>query len=1045
MEWSDEQKKAIYKTGCSILVNAGAGSGKTAVLTERLLQKILNGEHLRNLIVLTFSVQAAIEMKERLREKLSASSSLNAKKELAYIDQANIQTFDAFTNQIVKKYHYLLNIPPKLNIVGSEDFHLIMKKMLNSIFEKYYQEDNKKFIKMIKTFTIKDDQALIDSLLKIYEKMRLNANYQYELNNYDCSLSDDFIHSLLDEMMQNLKLILNDMDHILNDLKGYISDKRFENHYKKLLELEKILHESHNYNDLLCIKEFKLPTLPVSKDDEQNIYKELFYLYKELWQNILDILIFDDEADAFNSIKSNEDNVKIIYDILKELDEEIKIYKFSHNAYDFTDIQLMAIKIFEEHPEVCTEYKNNTTEILIDEYQDTSDLQEKLINLFANNNVYMVGDVKQSIYRFRDANPEIFKKKYEKLKNSPPNLVIDLSKNFRSRKEVLTNVNKIFEQLMSFRIGGVKYDGSHILNYGFELYDGMNEENYEMRIATYSSKMLRENFSMFTNVECEAFFIATDIKKRVGKMKIFDKKTKEYRLLKYDDIAILVSGKKSMPQYALIFSYFGIPLNQIYEVRIDMNNVFYTFSNCLKVINLFVDNDQLILAPLIGLLRSYLVCATDDKIGEIMEAENVMEGFKNVFPDVYEKCYNIAKVIPQLSLIEIVDLIFEKFNFYERLLVLKKPSEAEILYFQIQKIINNLMHLDYSFNDVISYFDNIIYNKELEIKIKNEKNTTNAVHMMTIHASKGLEFPICYFPELYKRFNYSDINDRITYNNKYHLIMPYDYKNVLKKSISKILFEQKFKEEEVSEKIRLLYVALTRPREQMILVLPSEEEEKKFVLLESLKLKFTSFKSMIDVLLPSFEETLEKIQIESLNLTKDYTAVINKEVGNGVAFKFNFQEIIANGQQIEYQTPTQKEYHPFTLKELQEMNVGVVFHKLLEFTDLKNPDFSNLHEKEKNLIMNFLNQDIIKKSKIINYYHEYHFIFEKNNVVVNGIIDLLIEAIDKFIIIDYKLSNVEKNEYISQLSVYKNYVKSINEKPVETYLYSILKNEIKKV
>lgn len=1051
MKWSNDQLKAIEESGKSILVSAGAGSGKTTVLTERLLRKIENGVKIQDLIVLTFTVMASKEMKERLREALTKSSNPLCKEQLTFIDEANIETFDAFTNELVRKYHYLIDIPSSFNIVNSNDFLFISMDIMKNIFLNHYEEGNKEFLKFIDKFSVKNDSDIIDDCLRIYNKLRLNPEYLKIIDNYESLYDDNYIDDLIRKFINNIKIRFSNLNLLLDDLKGYTSDLKLNNHYDKLYnQLIKII-ESESYDEIFEIKNIKLPSIPtkVQDEDEKKSYVDIYSQLKKEIENIKKYLIYQDELELRLGYVDTLSDSMVVVGLLKELDVKLKEYKKNTCSYDFTDIALMAIQIVKENSDIRNALSNKTCEILIDEYQDTSDLQENLINLICKNNVYMVGDIKQSIYRFRNANPHIFKSQYQNLKLTPPNLVIDLSQNYRSRTEVISAVNEIFSKLMSENIGGVDYNDAHFLHYGFTYYDSINEENYKMQVYTYKTDS-EDLKASFTKEEIEAFIIAKDILNKVKKFKVYHKSTKKYEFATYADFAILVPDKTKMTTYSKVFEYFGIPLKTYQDIVLTKNNDIYAIVSLMKLIYIYYDKSNTyydIKETLVSTLRSFIINLDDEEVFKIATSSNIYSSFKLSLPDIYNKCIKITKKIDMLDLTGILDIIIKEFKVYEKMLTLPNVSEVEYRINYLFQITKNLSNLNYTFKEMLDYLANLISNNDFEIKIPapiSENN--NIVSMMTIHASKGLEFPICYFPELYKKFNFKEMKEMFLYSKDYQLILPYLKDNLLKKNFTYFLEKDQYTKEEISERIRLFYVALTRPREQIVLILPTEDKVSFNHINDVTKMNYTSFKSMLDSIDSVLEQYKEVVNLNNLGLTKDYLyAKVNNKIINFDTTKLTFDNVKLESKELENLRASFNNVHYYSKDELNKMKLGTNLHKLLEIVDFNNPSYYGLTKKEQQLLRQFLEHPFIKNLSIIDIYREYHFITKDNKDVVNGIIDLIIETKDAYYIIDYKLSDLDKAEYVRQLSIYKNYLSGIVSKPVYTYLYSILEGEFKKI
>ena len=447
MNWTLEQEQAINEEGKNIIVSAGAGSGKTAVLSERVIRKLKQKVNINELLILTFTNAAATEMKDRIRKKIKKDPSL--KEQLDYLEQAYITTFDSYALSVVKKYNYLLNIPKNIKPIDSIIINIKKKQILNDILENLYKEKNEKFLNLIDSFCTKNDDEITLAILKISSLLDKKYDKEEYLNNYiENYYNENTINNNIKKYTYNLIELEQEIENIFNELEQYIST----DYYEKLASILNKIFNPKNYNDLLQIKE--LPRLPNIPKDSPEEAKELKKQLTEKIKELKNKLKYKDQEELKQGILKTKDYVEVLINIIKELDKQIVKYKQENNAYEFDDIAKMAIKVVKENPNIQEELKYTYNEIMVDEYQDTSDLQETFLKLIDNNNIYMVGDIKQSIYRFRNANPDIFKQKYEDYKNKINGYKIDLVKNFRSRKEVLNNINEIFNLIMDKEIGG---------------------------------------------------------------------------------------------------------------------------------------------------------------------------------------------------------------------------------------------------------------------------------------------------------------------------------------------------------------------------------------------------------------------------------------------------------------------------------------------------------------------------------------------------------------------------------------------------------------
>ena len=1025
MAWTNEQKEAIYTEGTNIIVSAGAGSGKTAVLTERVLEKVKKGISVDNLLILTFTKMAAKEMKERIGDKLKKEGLTS---ELAKLDTADITTFDAYALSVVKKYHYYLNVSKDINIIDGSVITLYKRKILKDIFEELYEENNHEFIDFIQEYCIKDDKDIFEFILNINSKLDLKTNKREYLDNYINTVYDEV---KIDNDIDNyIKVILKLISNI-NDYLEYIDD---DDYLAKLYDVISPLLSAKSYDDIKSNISIKLPILRGASD----ITREYRDKIKSTIDEIKKLTTYDSYDDIKRGILSTKENAKVIIDIIKKLDDITYNYKVKYNSYEYSDISALAIKLVRDNKEIREEIKNNLNEILIDEYQDTNDVQEEFISYISNNNVYMVGDIKQSIYRFRNANPYIFKNKYDTYSNNIGGIKIDLNKNFRSREEVINNINLLFDRIMDNDIGGADYSLSHRMIYGNLMYkgDGDNKEDNNFSVYNYL------NDTTFKNNEVEAFIIADDIKNKINSgYRAFGKDTNGVRKIKYSDFAILLDSSKSFDLYKKILEYNGIPTSIVKSVNLTDGEVVLVIKNIISFIIKINDNkiDNEFKKLFISIGRSFLFNTDDNVLFDYFLNNNFKDS------DIYKISYNITKRLDTISLEEIIDLIVDNFDFYNKLFLLGDYN-ANILRIQkLKEITNSLINLDYDIYDYQKYLDDIISNN-LKLEYSVNDNSTDTVKIMTIHASKGLEFGVCYYGELYNRFNNSDAISKYSYDNKYGIILPYKDK-FLYNTIYHNLSYRDYVMENISERIRLFYVALTRAKEKMIFILPSntKEDNKSIgdIIDNSIRGKYNSFASIMYSLESITKDYYKNIDINDINLSKDYNMISNnnyKEHLKLINDKIEVNTTCIPSSIKENKTFSKKDIHIVTKEEEDKLLYGRLVHELFECTDFNNLD--NLSDNNKKIIERFLEKVDISHANI---YKEYEFIYDEDNTTYHGIIDLMLEYQDNIKIIDYKLKNINDEAYIKQLNGYKDYIEKLFNKKTSIYLYSITLNTLEEI
>ena len=1032
MNWTKDQQKAIDEEGTNIIISAGAGSGKTAVLTERVYRKLQSGINITNLLVLTFTNAAAASMKEKIRKRIKKEPSL--KNQLELIDSAYICTFDSFSLALVKKYHTYLNITNNIEITDKVIIDLEKKRILSNILEEKYSNPSNNFKLLINNFCLKDDDKLIDNILKLYDKIELKYDKEEYLNYY---LEDTYKEETINKYINDyLDLILSHIDNIniiIEDIESNFEGKT----YTKLYDSVSNILNLKDYDSIkLHINTIELPRISKYQNTYQKSLKES--LKKEI-DTLKELCIYDSLDEAKDELLSTKSNIEEIIDILIELHNRLTKYKFDNNVFNFNDIAHLAIKIIKENDDIRNELKNTFNEILIDEYQDTSDTQEEFISLISNNNVYMVGDIKQSIYRFRNANPYIFKDKYDLYQDTDNGIKIDLLENFRSRREVLENINDIFNRIMSDDIGGADYPVSHNMVFGNLSYEKEGKkDNNNLEILSYELEDKK-----YTNSEYEAFLIAKDIQDKINaKTKVFDKDKKVLRDSNYSDFCIMIDRSKDFDLYKEIFTYFGIPLSIIQDDTLTKDNDIYVISNLIKLIIKVKENklDTDFIHSFISIARSYLYSLSDKDIYDIY----INNSYKDT--DIYNKCLELTKIIDNVSGEDFYEEMIKVFNYEEKLITVGNIDSYIVKEEYIYNLIKGFSNTGKTIYDFSSYLDDIFKN-EFDISFKTNSNSTNTVKIMTIHKSKGLEFPICYFSGFSSKFNLPEFKDRIYFDNKYGIILP-KVDKFYKDTILKTITKKNGIKEDISERIRLFYVALTRAEEKMIIILPKSEEESTYQKVPNyIKEKYSSFEKILSSINLSLDKYKKDI---SINLTKDYKLNKKELFLDKLLLKednLKVKELSIETNPLEEKHFSKENLKVQTKEEKELLSIGTKTHEVLELIDFKDYDLSlfNIDDSIKDKIIKFINSDLIQSNINNKMYKEYEFMYLEDNNQLHGIIDLLIETIDKYIIIDYKLKNIDDSLYDKQLNGYRKYIEEKTNKEVECYLYSILDEKYRQV
>jgi ATP-dependent helicase/nuclease subunit A len=1041
--YTEEQKEAVMKQGKNIIVSAGAGSGKTAVLKERVLRILMNDYFkdgrkvsISNLIILTFTKNSASEMKERIRKIINEHPEVS--EEAKKLDSAYITTFDSFAQSIVKKYNYLLNMPANFSIIDDSVLDMEINKILDEIMEDKYEKREPEFTQLINVFCIKDDTPLRKSVINIYKSLQNNINMDDFLENYITDkYKDEYLHFLIDAYTEMIFKLRDDAAELLESLgeETEKEDKREANY----ISMANFLNAT-TYDELLTSLDIKLAMASKGVYTEEG--KEIKTKTMEIITRIKKLVNIPSTY-LLSQYKSTLPYAKTIIDIIKNLNEKVKNYKEVHNAYNFTDIAFKAIEIVKNNPDVCEEIKHNTYEIMIDEYQDTNDIQETFVSYIQNDNVYMVGDIKQSIYGFRNANPAIFKNKYDSYKDGIKGYKIDLTKNFRSRSEVVTEVNKFFDNIMTNDVGGANYKKEHQMVFGFKKYDEVKSttQDYSTTYLNYQNTDYKDKYN---TSEIEAFIIAKDINDKINShTSVFD--DGKLREITYKDFAILIDKGKNFETVKKILEYNHIPTQIHKDLSVKEDDEIFILKSLINLIikvheHAFFDNDYK--HYFASVARSYIYKLSDDEIFDIIKNKTFNK------TELYQKCLTISDQIDALSNKELLMKIIDDFDIINKLSLVGDIDErlSKLEYF-----INNaesLNNLGMNIYDMSNYFDELLESDE-DLTMSASISSGNSVNLMTIHASKGLEFNYVYLPYLNSDFTKGGgSKSRFSYSSTYGLIIPF-YKDGVGNTLLSSLKDNQEYLSTLSEKIRLLYVALTRAKENLIMINSFKEEYESINDISYSDM--TNVKSYSDILeLLRTKINITNVDLENVNLTTEYKAIRNYNYIDHIPksnVEIKTKEVLIQND-IEEEKHFSKIMTKIKTKEMDEkLQFGTKMHYIFEIYNFNNSNLDDLKIDDiyKDRIKSFLNHKELQNINQAKVYKEHEFLYKEGNKEYHGIIDLLLEYKDHLDIIDYKTSDIDEKEYLDQLNGYKKYIENINNKKTNIYLYSINKDELREL
>ena len=865
-----EQIQAIYSSGKNILVSASAGSGKTFVMAERILDQLARGVEIRQLFISTFTVKAATELKERLEKKISQqiqeTQNLELKKhlgrQLADLPNAAIGTMDSFTQKFLAKHGYLIDLAPNFRILENESEQLLLKnEVFRQVFEQHYQgKDKDNFSRLVKNFAgrSKDARGLRKQVYMIYDFLQSTSNPQ-------TWLQDSFLKGFekadftvaKEKLAEEIKERLWDLEsffryHLDNDAKEFGKAAYLESVQQVLDEIGALTTES-NFNQCQevldrivnnigngLVNRNRNADLKILREAYNEERKAKFKKLNSL-QNEITLLKFQEDYH-----QESWDLAKTFQVFMSDFVDAYRQRKREENAFEFADISHYTIEILENYPQVRQEYQERFHEVMVDEYQDTNHIQERMLELLSNGyNRFMVGDIKQSIYRFRQADPQIFNEKFHRFaQDDKEGQLILLKENFRSGSEVLDATNDVFKHLMDEEVGEISYDGMHQLVFGNT--DIQSNPENKAEVLLYD----KDDDSDSDDEE----ELATN--KLTGEMRMVLKEIIHLHNDKgvpFKDMALLTASRSRNDQVLLALSEYGIP------VKTDgaQSNYLQSLEVQVMLDTLRVIHNPLQDFALVALMKSPMFSFDEDELARLAlqkSEDKVQENF-------YEKLVN-AQSKTSLHKDLIKSELHKKLEFFmETVQAWRLYSKTHSLYDLIWKIYSDRFYYDYvgalpngqarqanlyalalradqfeksnfkGLSRFITMIDQVLEAKH-DLASVTVTPPKDAVELMSIHKSKGLEFPYVFILNIDQQFNKQDSMSEVILSRKNGLGLKYVARvatnakeeylpSSIKLSIPSLTYTQNEEELQLasySELMRLLYVAMTRAEKKLYLV-----------------------------------------------------------------------------------------------------------------------------------------------------------------------------------------------------------------------------------
>lgn len=902
-QWTDDQWKAIAASGQDILVAAAAGSGKTAVLVERIIKKILSKENpvdVDRLLVVTFTNASAAEMRNRVGEALEKSlaenpSSLHLRRQLSLLNRASISTLHSFCLEVIRTYYYQLEIDPAFRIADDTEGELLREEVLEELFEEHYSNPaNEQFFDLVDRYT--NDRSDVDLQVMVRELYDFSRAHpaphawldqlvsMYDIQDETIEIDDlsfvTYLRADISLQFDGAKAVLQQALELTRQPGG--PAPRAVNLEDDIEQIDRLLLSTRNQSWRDLHEEMQQISFSRAKpckgvEYDETLIEKVTKLRDQAKKQLKKVQedLFSRTPEAYlNDLMEMKPAIDTLVQLVKEFGDRFQKVKLEKGLVDFSDLEHYCLQILRDPDsqeralipsEAALDYRVQFTEVLVDEYQDTNMVQESIIQLVSkegekSGNLFMVGDVKQSIYRFRLAEPFLFLSKYKRFTHAgeETGLRIDLSKNFRSRAEVLDGTNFLFKQLMGETVGEIDYDEDAELKLGASYPSNekmatellvINREGQEEE-SVFEDGENEEDLVAFDPVELEtaqleARLIAQNIKQLIQEpFQIYDRKEERMRNVTYRDIVILLRSMPWAPQIIEEFKQQGIP------IYANLSTGYFEATEVAIMLSLLkvIDNPHQDI-PLASVLRSPLVGLQSDQLAQLRiharkgsyyealaaflkkQPESHEEELYEKVTDFYHHLQQWRTKARQGSLSDLIWQLYRETGFFDFVGGMpggkQRQANLRALYDRARQ------YEATSFRGLFRFLRFIERMQDRGDDLGAARalgEQEDVVRLMTIHSSKGLEFPIVFVGGLSRQFNMMDLNKKYLLDKE----LGFSSKFVNPKlrisypTIPQLTMKRKMKMELIAEEMRVLYVALTRAKEKLYLVGTVKEATKTF-------------------------------------------------------------------------------------------------------------------------------------------------------------------------------------------------------------------------
>ncbi len=1099
------QRQAVLLNKGDALISASAGSGKTHVIIERIIRLILEGKTtVDRLLAVTFTKLAAFEMKEKLKsavlkEIINGNASL--KWQYDEINYADISTIDSFCSKIVKKYFYKINVDYSFEILDESKRKTLKAKAIDDVLSYHYENQSQDFLDLAFVLaSSKNDDLLRETL----SKFMLDSESNLDVNQiFDLSINTHLNASTIigDDLTKSCHEVGTFFEKVFSKYLALFEEENFICFIKELLNLCQILKGCKSVYDVINSITFaNCPKKPTNKYGDffyqfKDEYLKSFTTFLEYILNTCGIGKVQTDKQALESVTYIKTLQTLCNECLARYDE----LKKEENSYDFCDIEKFAYALLCDQ-EVLSAVKNDYDFIFIDEYQDVNGIQESIINLLAQNNEFMVGDSKQSIYAFRGCNPNYFINKFSRydICENQNQHAISLDNNFRSAKNIINSVNNVFSHVFTKDFGGFDYAKSPmIFNENYYGYDGEcalhlykeNEKSKETPTSVYSvmQDFNSEKVGFRSN---QVTLIASLILDAINNKTYYDIKEKDtsnrFKKFKYKDICILFRtlNEKNI-KIIQELNDLGIPVTAEAKIKLNSYPEVKAIIELIKAINTL--NDDIALSTTMSTIYGF----TFDQLASIRKIEEDSVTF-------YDAVISFSKKDGSLNK-KVADFL-EKF---EEIRLLAEYEKADEILFKVldesgyeTRILTSPFG-EYKLKRIKRLINESCKNKRLTVKefgvyledaIEDistcETSGDDAVKVMTIHASKGLEFPYVILAGAGSDFNFQDVEKvKIIKNEKYGFcIKRHDKESMTISETPLTLFIKNKSYVDASlEEARILYVAMTRAMFKLDILSKDKNLRQNIPFFIKHSNCFIDFFNEKDLPIIKHDEL---ISLENSSSTLVAGSISKEETVQAIVDNFNYvypyKDLTKMPVKVSVSAVSHNDdeiYETTTLFGETTKEMGTAYHKILQLIHFYSPSIDDEIVRLKeggllssndlllidvNKVKSILKMDIFNQIKDYSLYKEEKFTFfiepsklgydidDKltDKVLVQGIIDLMAVKNDKCILIDYKLSSLKNDDdlikvYKTQLSLYKDAIeKCLGLKVEKVYLINILQEKL---